>query len=175
MSVGLLSHSLPENAQAFLAPAKLNLMLHIVGRRADGYHLLETVFCFIGLYDTVYLAPRPDGRIVLHNPLPDVLPEQDLTVRAALALQLLLLIVFGIILGIADRLGRKTRTIEEITYPHGLAIGVAQQAEHRGHVRAGVAVVRFHRAGVLPDFAAQFGELGQEPGGLGRGVGLGRR
>ena len=45
--------NLPADAQAFLAPAKLNLMLHITGRRDDGYHMLETVFTFIGLYDTV--------------------------------------------------------------------------------------------------------------------------
>ena len=71
----------------FPAPAKLNLTLSIVGQRADGYHLLETVFRFIDLADTVSLAVRTDGLIVLDNPLPDVPPEADLTVRAAKALQ----------------------------------------------------------------------------------------
>ncbi len=80
--------NLPADAQAFLAPAKLNLMLHITGRRDDGYHLLETVFTFIGLYDTVYLRSRDDGQIVLHTLIDGVDAEQDLSVRAARALQL---------------------------------------------------------------------------------------
>ena len=48
----------PSHAQSFLAPAKLNLDLRIIGRRIDGYHELEIVFCLINLYDIVYLAPR---------------------------------------------------------------------------------------------------------------------
>ena len=79
--------NLPADAQAFLAPAKLNLMLHITGRRDDGYHLLETVFTFIGLYDTIYLRNRDDGQIVLHTLIDGVDAEQDLSVRAARALQ----------------------------------------------------------------------------------------
>lgn len=67
----------------WLAPAKLNLFLHIVGRRADGYHLLQTVFRFISLADTLRFTPRTDGRIVLAAPTPGVPPEQDLVVRAA--------------------------------------------------------------------------------------------
>ncbi len=69
------------------APAKLNLFLHIVGRRADGYHLLQTVFRFIDLADTLRFEPRGDGRIVLATPTPGVPPEQDLVVRAAEALK----------------------------------------------------------------------------------------
>jgi len=69
------------------APAKLNLFLHVVGRRADGFHLLQTVFRFLDFGDTLNFAPRDDGRIVLCTPLPGVPPEQDLTVRAALRLQ----------------------------------------------------------------------------------------
>ena len=79
--------NLPADAQAFLAPAKLNLMLHITGRRNDGYHLLETVFTFIGLYDTVHIRIRDDGQIVLHTLIDGVDAEQDLSVRAARALQ----------------------------------------------------------------------------------------
>lgn len=79
--------NVPADAQAFLAPAKLNLMLHIVGRREDGYHLLETVFRFIGLYDTVHVRVRDDAKIVLHTLIDGVPAEQDLSVRAAQLLQ----------------------------------------------------------------------------------------
>lgn len=69
------------------APAKLNLFLHVVGRRADGYHLLQTVFRFIDLADTLRFEPRADGRIVLATPVPGVPDEQNLVVRAAQALK----------------------------------------------------------------------------------------
>jgi len=69
------------------APAKLNLFLHVVGRRADGYHLLQTVFRFIDRADHLRFAPRHDGQIVLATPIPGVAPESDLTVRAARLLQ----------------------------------------------------------------------------------------
>lgn len=77
----------PHEAQAFPAPAKLNLDLRITGRRSDGYHNLESIFCLIGLYDTVYLLPRDDGRILLHTPAADMPSEQDLCHRAAVLLQ----------------------------------------------------------------------------------------
>lgn len=69
------------------APAKLNLMLRIVGRRKDGYHLLQTVFQFIDRCDWITLEPRDDGCIRLLTPLPGVAEEDDLTVRAAKALR----------------------------------------------------------------------------------------
>jgi 4-diphosphocytidyl-2-C-methyl-D-erythritol kinase len=69
------------------APAKLNLFLHVVGRRADGYHLLQTVFRFIGLADTLHFESRSDGTIVRADALPGVPEDADLTVRAARALQ----------------------------------------------------------------------------------------
>ena len=69
------------------APAKLNLFLHVTGRRADGYHLLQTVFRFIDRCDSLRFAPRNDGQIVLATPIPGVPPESDLTVRAARLLQ----------------------------------------------------------------------------------------
>ena len=69
------------------APAKLNLFLHVVGRRPDGYHLLQTVFRFIECADYLCFAPRADGEIVLATPTPGVAEEADLTVRAARLLQ----------------------------------------------------------------------------------------
>ncbi|SEJ81091.1 4-(cytidine 5'-diphospho)-2-C-methyl-D-erythritol kinase [Achromobacter sp. NFACC18-2] len=69
------------------APAKLNLFLHVVGRRADGYHLLQTVFRFIDLCDTLHFDVRADGVISRATDLPGVPEDQDLTVRAARALQ----------------------------------------------------------------------------------------
>lgn len=69
------------------APAKLNLFLHVIGRRADGYHLLQTVFRFLGHGDRLRFSPRADGSINLTTPLPGVAAEQDLTVRAARLLQ----------------------------------------------------------------------------------------
>ena len=68
------------------APAKLNLFLHIVGRRADGYHLLQTVFQLLDWGDTLHLRPRDDAEIVRINGAPGVAPENDLCVRAARAL-----------------------------------------------------------------------------------------
>lgn len=69
------------------APAKLNLFLHITGRRGDGYHLLQTVFQFIERSDTLHFAVRPDGVIRRTSSLPGVAPEDDLVVKAARALQ----------------------------------------------------------------------------------------
>lgn len=69
------------------APAKLNLTLRIVGRRDDGYHLLQTVFQFIDRCDWITLRLRSDGQIRLETPLPGVPEETDLTVRAAHALR----------------------------------------------------------------------------------------
>ena len=69
------------------SPAKLNLMLHIIGQRPDGYHLLQTVFQLLDFGDTLCFKPRDDGKIVHTNPLPGVPAESDLTVRAARLLQ----------------------------------------------------------------------------------------
>ena len=69
------------------APAKLNLFLHVTGQRVDGYHTLQTLFRFVGLYDMLRFVPRSDDRVVLANPIPGVAPETDLTVRAAEALR----------------------------------------------------------------------------------------
>ena len=69
------------------APAKLNLFLHVVGRRADGYHLLQTLFRFIDLHDTLHFTRRDDGRVIRLNALAGVADEDDLCVRAARLLQ----------------------------------------------------------------------------------------
>ncbi len=71
----------------FPAPAKLNLFLHVVGRRPDGYHLLQTVFRFVDYGDSLAFAVRDDGVIRRLNPLAGLDPEQDLCVRAARLLQ----------------------------------------------------------------------------------------
>lgn len=65
------------------APAKLNLMLRIVGRRDDGYHLLQTVFQFIDLCDWLAFHPAEDSEVRLVKTIPGVAEQDDLTVRAA--------------------------------------------------------------------------------------------
>jgi len=73
--------------QAWPAPAKLNLFLHVTGRRADGYHSLQTAFRLIDLADTLRFKPRADGRVTLARPLAGVPPAQDLCLRAAALLK----------------------------------------------------------------------------------------
>ncbi|MHA6494048.1 4-(cytidine 5'-diphospho)-2-C-methyl-D-erythritol kinase [Pseudomonas borbori] len=69
------------------APAKLNLMLHILGRRADGYHDLQTLFQFLDHGDELHFAPREDGEIRLHSDIQGVSHDDNLIVRAARQLQ----------------------------------------------------------------------------------------
>ncbi|WP_313513089.1 4-(cytidine 5'-diphospho)-2-C-methyl-D-erythritol kinase [Pseudomonas sp.] len=69
------------------APAKLNLMLHILGRRADGYHELQTLFQFLDYADELSFRVREDGEIRLHSDVPGVPHESNLIVRAARQLQ----------------------------------------------------------------------------------------
>ena len=73
--------------QSFLAPAKINLFLHITGQRADGYHTLQTVFQLLDFYDTIHLKPTQSGEIKRVNDITNVPASQDLCVRAAIALQ----------------------------------------------------------------------------------------
>ncbi|MEW5788154.1 MAG: 4-(cytidine 5'-diphospho)-2-C-methyl-D-erythritol kinase [Pseudomonadota bacterium] len=79
----------PVNWQwpSFPAPAKINLFLHVVGRRPDGYHLLQTVFRFLDRADALLIEARPDGDIRRLDPLPGVPVEADLCWRAARLLQ----------------------------------------------------------------------------------------
>lgn len=68
------------------APAKLNLFLHVVGRRSDGHHLLQSVFVLIDWIDTLHFERRSDARLARHD-LSTSLPADDLSLRAARALQ----------------------------------------------------------------------------------------
>jgi 4-diphosphocytidyl-2-C-methyl-D-erythritol kinase len=80
--------AIPAAAELRLpAPAKLNLMLHITGRRADGYHELQTLFQFLDFGDELGFAVRADGVIRLHSDIPGVAHDSNLIVRAARALQ----------------------------------------------------------------------------------------
>lgn len=65
------------------APAKLNLFLHITGRRSDGYHMLQTVFQFLDFGDELLFQARDDDLIERRGDVPGVAPDNDLTVRAA--------------------------------------------------------------------------------------------
>ena len=69
------------------APAKLNLFLHVVGRRDDGYHLLQSVFTLIDRCDLIRVRVREDGQVRRVSDLPGVPPDEDLVVRAARLLQ----------------------------------------------------------------------------------------
>ncbi|MDX1915720.1 MAG: 4-(cytidine 5'-diphospho)-2-C-methyl-D-erythritol kinase [Methylophilus sp.] len=71
----------------YLAPAKINLFLHITGRRTDGYHNLQSIFQFVDFYDKIQLSVTDHNRITRISQLDNVPAEQDLCVRAALALQ----------------------------------------------------------------------------------------
>ena len=75
-----------KSLQNVLAPAKLNLFLHITGRRPDGYHLLQSVFMLIDWYDTLHFEVRPNGQISRED-LSIALPADDLITRAARLLQ----------------------------------------------------------------------------------------
>lgn len=69
------------------APAKLNLFLHVVGKRPDGYHLLQSVFVLIDWADTLHVEARADGQLRRHDVLGGDLPADDLCLRAARLLQ----------------------------------------------------------------------------------------
>ncbi|CAK0756692.1 4-(cytidine 5'-diphospho)-2-C-methyl-D-erythritol kinase [Gammaproteobacteria bacterium] len=73
--------------RAWPAPAKLNLMLRITGRRPDGYHTLQTVFQFLDHGDYLYFKVRDDEKIIRATELPGVATDQELTIRAARLLQ----------------------------------------------------------------------------------------
>ncbi|NGY04384.1 4-(cytidine 5'-diphospho)-2-C-methyl-D-erythritol kinase [Solimonas terrae] len=72
---------------AWPAPAKLNLFLHVTGRRADGYHELQTLFQFIDLHDTLYFVPRGDGEFTRSGAPQGLAEQDDLVLRAARAIR----------------------------------------------------------------------------------------
>jgi 4-diphosphocytidyl-2-C-methyl-D-erythritol kinase len=75
---------MPDNHLLQLpCPAKLNLFLHITGRRVDGYHELQTLFQLLDVGDRLDISPRPDGQIVLTEDLPGVAREDNLVIKAA--------------------------------------------------------------------------------------------
>ena len=86
------------------APAKLNLFLHIVGRRADGYHELQTCFQFVDLCDDIYIGLRGDGEIRRARGPSGVAQESDLCVRAARALKAASGSAFGADLDVVKRI-----------------------------------------------------------------------
>ena len=82
-----MSPALADQALVLPAPAKLNLMLHILGRRGDGYHNLQTLIQFIDHGDTLAFARRDDGQLHLHDPQTGVAVESNLIMRSARLLQ----------------------------------------------------------------------------------------
>ncbi len=89
------------------APAKLNLFLHITGRRPDGYHLLQSVFMLIDWCDTLHFELRQDGQITrtdLGSEASEALPAEDLVVRAARALQNATGTTLGVHIGLEKRI-----------------------------------------------------------------------
>ena len=100
------------------APAKLNLFLHVVGRRADGFHLLQTVFRFLDVGDGLEIQPRQDGEIRILAPLADVPVEKDLCWRAADLLKR----------HTGSRLGADIRLIKRLPMGGGLGGGSSDAA-----------------------------------------------
>lgn len=98
--------SVPTELTDCPAPAKLNLFLHITGRKPDGYHTLQSVFQLIDWQDTLHFSRRSDGRILHANPLDGVPAESDLTVRAARLLQETMGCRYGVEIRIDKRLPR---------------------------------------------------------------------
>ncbi|MHA7679008.1 4-(cytidine 5'-diphospho)-2-C-methyl-D-erythritol kinase [Cupriavidus sp. PET2-C1] len=94
----------PPELRDCAAPAKLNLFLHVTGRRADGYHTLQTVFQLVDWSDTLDFFRRDDGRIERISDVPGVPAQSDLIVRAAQALQQAGGTRFGADITIAKRL-----------------------------------------------------------------------
>ncbi|MFO1313893.1 MAG: 4-(cytidine 5'-diphospho)-2-C-methyl-D-erythritol kinase [Burkholderiales bacterium] len=79
--------ALPRGGLTVPAPAKVNLFLHVTGRRADGYHTIESLFALVDLADAITVGVREDGAIVRMNDVPGVPAYEDLAIRAARALQ----------------------------------------------------------------------------------------
>ena len=94
----------PAWGEVWQAPAKLNLFLHVIGRRADGYHLLQSVFQLIDWCDELRFEPRTDGKIVRASVVDGVPEASDLIIRAAHQLQATAAISQGVSIHITKRL-----------------------------------------------------------------------
>ncbi len=94
----------PGSALTLPAPGKLNLFLHVTGRRPDGYHTLESLFVLIARGDSIALAVRDDGAIVRTHGPDTVAPDDDLALRAARLLQRHCGVGLGVSIGIEKRL-----------------------------------------------------------------------
>src|SRR6202789_3982838 len=94
----------PHAPRFWPAPAKLNLFLHIVGRRPDGYHELQSCFQFIDLCDEITIDVRADGQIRRAVEIADVAEDADLCVRAARALQAATGTALGADIGVLKRI-----------------------------------------------------------------------
>lgn len=105
-------------ASAWLAPAKLNLFLHILGRRPDGYHELQTCFQFVDLSDEITIEVRNDGQIRRTLALPGVSEDADLCIRAARALKK----------ASGARLGAEIRLLKRIPIGGGMGGGSSDAA-----------------------------------------------
>jgi 4-diphosphocytidyl-2-C-methyl-D-erythritol kinase len=105
--------------ESWPAPAKLNLFLHVTGRRADGYHELETLFQIVDICDEIDVISVDNGLIVLEKGAPGVPPEEDLVVRAA-----------RLLAGYAGRptLGARLRVRKHIPMGAGLGGGSSDAA-----------------------------------------------
>ncbi len=123
------------------APAKLNLFLHVTGRRPDGYHELQTLFQLIDLCDTVAIEVRADGRIERSAGPAEIAADEDLSVRAARALQR----------AAGARLGASIRLIKRIPIGGGLGGGSTDAAT------ALLALNRLWGCGLPPDELAELG------------------
>src|ERR1700730_702023 len=97
-------NALRETSAPWPAPAKLNLFLHIVGRRPDGYHALQTCFQFVDLFDEITAEVRARALLGGVVALADVAEDADLCVRAARALQAAAACPLGADIGVLQRL-----------------------------------------------------------------------
>jgi 4-diphosphocytidyl-2-C-methyl-D-erythritol kinase len=111
--------------QWYPAPGKLNLFLHVLGRRADGYHELQTVFRLIDRSDRIGIAPREDGRLARLDALPGVAPQDDLCLRAAERLKALAVERQG---AAARRLGAEIALDKRLPVGAGLGGGSSDAA-----------------------------------------------
>ncbi|MGQ0443243.1 MAG: 4-(cytidine 5'-diphospho)-2-C-methyl-D-erythritol kinase [Methylophilaceae bacterium] len=93
-----------QEFQSYLAPAKINLFLHITGQRTDGYHTLQSVFLLLDYYDTIHLKPTKNRQIKRISDLENICAKEDLCVRAAQALQMATACSHGVEIAVEKRI-----------------------------------------------------------------------